>query len=543
MATSAIRAPQQSSKGRAEVLWIALALTLANLAVYWRVTGYQFLNFDDDWYIVNNTRVSHGFSWENVRWAFTALDYFYWQPLTWLSHMLDCQLFGLNAGSHHVPNLLIHAVNTLLIFALFRRMTRHTYRSAAVAALFSLHPLAVESVAWIAERKNVLSGLFCLLTMWAYVHYVEHPSGKRYGWVLLAFIGGLMAKPMLLTLPFALLALDYWPLHRPEWSSRQGILRLAGEKLPLLMLSALSALVTYVGVKRMGALDFLAGVSTPTRIANALYSYIRYLELTVWPQGLNILYPYDQSLPPWKGVASGAALAALTIAAIRFRKTKPYILVGWVWFVVILLPTSGLVQAGRQGIADRFTYIPLAGLFMALVWLLGEALVNRPRIASVVAALMVIACAAGAWLQTSYWKDSVTIFQRTVDVTHNNTLAEYHLASALLERGQHEQAIAHFREAIRIEPSFYPAYYDLGSSLAARGKPAEAADTLRLAVRHKPDYSGAYYKLGTVLAATGRPEEAVAPFREALRLGLKPEFAAEARKQIDQVLAEQSHQN
>src|SRR5579862_3812180 len=344
MATPAIRAPQQSSKGRAEVLWIALALTLANLAVYWHVTSYRFLNFDDDWYIVNNIRVAHGFSWENVRWAFTALDYFYWQPLTWLSHMLDCQLFGLNAGSHHVTNLLIHAVNTLLIFALFRRMTRHTYRSAAVAALFSLHPLAVESVAWIAERKNVLSGFFCLLTMWAYVHYVEHPSGKRYGWVLVAFIGGLMAKPMLLTLPFALLALDYWPLHRPEWSGRQGILRLAGEKLPLLMLSTLSALVTYVGVKRMGALDFLAGVSTPTRIANALYSYIRYLELTVWPQGLNILYPYDQSLPLWKGVAAGAALAALTIAVIRLRKTKPYLLVGWVWFVVILLPTIGLVQ-------------------------------------------------------------------------------------------------------------------------------------------------------------------------------------------------------
>ena len=543
MATPAIRAPQQSSKGRAEALWIALTLTLANLAVYWRIASYQFLNFDDDWYIVNNTRVSHGFSWENVRWAFTAMDYFYWQPLTWLSHMLDCQLFGLNAGSHHATNLLIHAVNTLLIFALFRRMTRHTYRSAAVAALFSLHPLAVESVAWIAERKNVLSGFFCLLTIWAYVHYVERPSSKRYGWVLLAFIGGLMAKPMLLTLPFALLALDYWPLHRPEWSSRQGILRLAGEKLPLLMLSTLSALVTYVGVKRMGALDFLAGVSTPTRIANALYSYIRYLELTVWPQGLNILNPYDQSLPLWKGVASGAVLAALTIAAIRLRKTKPYLLVGWVWFVVILLPTIGLVQAGRQGIADRFTYIPLAGLFMALIWLLGDALVSRPRIASVVAALVVIACAAGAWLQTSYWRDSVTIFQRTVDVTQNNTLAEYHLASALLERGQHEQAIAHFREAIRIEPSFYPAYYDLGSSLAARGKPAEAADTLRLAVRYKPDYSGAYYKLGTVLVATGRPAEAVAPFREALRLGLKPEFAAEARKQIDQVLAEQSHQN
>ena len=289
MANSAIRAQQPPGRcsfftGRNELLWIALGLIVANLAVYWRLTGYQFLNFDDDWYVVNNTSVSGGFTWAGVRWALTSLDYFYWQPLTWLSHMLDCQLFGLNAGSHHLTNLLIHVINTLLVFALFRRMTGRTWRSGMVAALFSLHPLAVESVAWIAERKNLLSGLFCLLTMWAYVHYVEQPSTKRYRWVLLAFIGGLMAKPMLLTLPFALLALDYWPLQRPEWSSRQGIVRLAGEKLPLLMLGAISSLVTYIGVRRMGALDFLAGVSVPTRIANALYSYIRYLELTVLAQ-------------------------------------------------------------------------------------------------------------------------------------------------------------------------------------------------------------------------------------------------------------------
>jgi tetratricopeptide (TPR) repeat protein len=546
MANATIRATQppgehQSFAGRATLLWIALGLTVANFAVYWRLTGYLFLNFDDDWYVINNTSVSHGFSWQGVGWAFTALDYFYWQPLTWMSHMLDCQLFGLNAGSHHFINLVIHAVNTMLVFALFWRMTRLSLRSGAVAALFSLHPLAVESVAWIAERKNLLSGLFCLLTMWAYIHYVEQPSTKRYRWVLLAFIGGLMAKPMLLTLPFALLALDYWPLRRPEWSSRRGILRLAGEKLPLLMLGALSAMVTYIGVRKMGALDFLAGVSTPTRIAHALYSYIRYLELTVWPHGLNILNPYEQTLPLWKGVASGIALAALTLAAIRLRKTKPYLLAGWAFFILLLLPTIGLVQAGRQGIADRFTYIPLAGLFVALVWLAADALANRPRTASALAALTIIACASGAWLQAGYWKDSATIFQRTVNVTRNNTLAEYRLASALQEQEKFEEAIAHFREAVRIEPSFYPAYYDLGSSLAARGKPEEAADSLRMAVRYKPDYSGAYYKLGTVLVATGRPAEAVEPFREALRLGLTPEFAAEARKNIDLAVAQQHH--
>jgi tetratricopeptide (TPR) repeat protein len=548
MANSAIRAPrppsqQASLAGRAGFLWIALGLAVANFAVYWGLTGYQFLNFDDDWYVVNNTSVAQGFSWEGVRWAFTALDYFYWQPLTWLSHMLDCQLFGLNAGSHHFTNILIHVINTLLVFALFRRITGLTARSGTVAALFSLHPLAVESVAWIAERKNVLSGFFCLLTMWAYVHYVEQPSAKRYRWLFLAFIGGLMAKPMLLTLPFALLALDYWPLHRPEWGSRQGFMRLAGEKVPLLMLSALSGIVTYIGVKKMGALDFLAGVSMSTRIANALYSYVRYLALTIWPMGLNILNPYDQGLPLWKGVASGVALIALTLAAFRLRKSKPYLLAGLAWFVVILLPMVGLVQAGRQDIADRFMYIPLTGLCVALVWLAGDALASRPRIAFALAAVAVVACASSAWVQAGYWKDSVTIFQRTVDVTCNNTLAEYHLASALQENGQFEQAIAHFREAIRIEPSFYPAYYDLGSSLAARGKPEEAAGPLRMAVRYKPDHSGAYYRLGTVLVATGRPAEAVEPFREALRLGLKPELAVEARKNIDLALMQQLHQN
>jgi tetratricopeptide (TPR) repeat protein len=302
-------------------------------------------------------------------------------------------------------------------------------------------------------------------------------------------------------------------------------------------------MVTYLGVNKMGALDFLAGVSMPTRIANALYAYVRYLKLTAWPAGLNILNPYDKALPLWKGIASGVVLAGLTVAAFRLRKSKPYLLAGWAWFIVILLPTIGLVQAGRQDIADRFMYIPLTGLCVALVWLAGDALASRPKIASSLAAVTVIACASGTWVQTGYWKDSVTIFQRTVDVTRNNTLAEYHLAWALQENGHFEEAIAHFREAIRIEPSFYPAHYDLGSSLAARGKPEEAAHSLRLAVRYKPDYSGAYYKLGTVLVATGRQAEAVEPFREALRLGLQPEFAVEARKNIDLALLQQRRQN
>jgi tetratricopeptide (TPR) repeat protein len=467
--------------------WMALGLAALNFLVYWQLTGARFLNFDDDAYVANNPSVTGGLTWAGARWALTAIDYFYWHPLTWLSHMLDCQVFGLNAGGHHLTNLLIHIANTLLVFALLRRMTGHQWRSGVVAALFSIHPLAVESVAWVAERKNLLGGFFCLLTLWAYVDYAQQPSGKRYRWVMAAFIAGLMSKPILVTLPVVLLLVDYWPLRRPEWDSREGILRLATEKLPLVMLAGFSSALTYVGVKRLGALDALAGLSMPTRVANALYSYLRYLELAAWPKGLAILYPYDLRLPLWKGLISGLALAALTAALFRARKTKPYLLAGWLWFLVILVPSIGLVQAGTQALADRFTYIPLIGIFIAVVWGAGDVLKSRPRVAAAMAVAVLSLCVACASLQTRYWKDSITVFGRAVSVTRNNSLAEFHLGSALEEQGRPADAIPHLREAIRLEPRLYPAYYKLGSALRAVGQPEEAADNFRLAVHYRPD--------------------------------------------------------
>jgi len=528
--------PQTQQKSRAkrqsESVWIVLGLALLNVAVYWQLTRYQFLNFDDDAYITDNPSVAAGLTWDGVRWAFTAIDYFYWQPLTWLSHMLDCQLFGLNAGSHHFTNVAIHLINAVLVFALLRRMTGFSWRSGVAAALFSLHPLAVESVAWVAERKNLLGGLLWLLTMWSYVWYVERPSSKRYQCVLIMFIAGLMAKPVVVTLPLILLLIDYWPLRRPEWHQREGVRRLVIEKLPLIALAALSSFLTYVGTKRMGAMDILSEVTTPTRVANAAYSYIRYLEFTIWPRGLAILYPYDPSLPLWKGLVCGVVLAAATFGAFRVRKTAPYLLVGWLWFLAALVPMIGLVQVGAQAMADRFTYVPLLGLLIAAVWAAGNILSCRPRTAAALAGVAVVLCTGCSWVQAGYWKDSVTVFERALAVTRNNMLAEYHLGWALEKQGRLSEAIPHFRETTRIDPQSMPGYYATGSTLAAMGKYSEAADSFRLAIRYQNNYADAYYFLALMMVQAHRAPEAIEPFRQALKLGIKPEFAAQAHNHL-----------
>ncbi|PYT28731.1 MAG: hypothetical protein DMG57_13915 [Acidobacteria bacterium] len=528
--------PQTQQKSRAkrqgESVWIVLGLALLNVAVYWQLNRYQFLNFDDDAYITDNPSVAAGFTWDGVRWAFTAIDYFYWQPLTWLSHMLDCQLFGLNAGSHHFTNVAIHLINAVLVFALLRRMTGFVWRSGVAAALFSLHPLAVESVAWVAERKNLLGGLLWLLTMWSYVWYVERPSSKRYQCVLIMFIAGLMAKPVVVTLPLILLLIDYWPLRRPEWHRREGVRRLVIEKLPLIVLATLSSFLTYVGTKRMGAMDILGDVSTPTRVANAAYSYIRYLEFTIWPRGLAILYPYDRSLALWKGLVCGVVLAAATFGVFRVRKTAPYLLVGWLWFLAALVPMIGLVQVGAQAMADRFTYVPLLGLLIAAVWAAGNIFSGRPRTAAALAGVAVFLCTGCSWVQAGYWKDSATVFERAIAVTRNNMLAEYHLGWALEKQGRLSEAISHFRETTRIDPESMPGYYATGSALATMGKYSEAADSFRLAIRYQNNYADAYYFLALMMVQAQRAPEAIEPFRQALKLGIKPEFAAQAHDHL-----------
>lgn len=403
-------------------------LAAVTLAVYAQVHDFEFVNVDDPIYVTDNPQVQAPLSATGVAWAFTNAHSGNWQPLTWLSHMLDYQVFGLRAGGHHLVNVLFHVLNALLLFEVLRRMTRDDassdglWRSAAVAALFALHPLHVESVAWVAERKDVLSTLFWLLTMAAYLGYVRRPSYGRYAWVLAAFALGLMAKSMLVTLPCALLLLDYWPLRRARRASR-----LVAEKAPLFALSAAFSAVAVMAQHRGESLMSLEAYPLRWRAANAVVTYVHYLRETVWPTGLAAYYPHPKSaLPLWHVAAAGVAILALTVLAVHWRKRRPYLLVGWLWYVGTLVPVIGLVQIGTQGMADRYTYVPSIGVFIALVWGLAE-LAGRLRIPGKATAAALCAVLAA---------------NPNLALAHNN------LAYLLAREGEAEGAVAHYEQAI-----------------------------------------------------------------------------------------------
>ncbi len=371
---------------RREIL-ICLFLVLATLTVYWQVGNYEFVNFDDDKYIIENFHVQKGLTRDSVIWAFTATHVSNWHPLTWLSHMLDFQLYGLNPSGHHLTNVFFHLVNTLLLFLVLKLMTGALWRSGLVAALFAVHPLHVESVVWVAERKDVLSTLFWMLTLWAYLGYTKRPGVKRYLVILLAFALGLMAKPMLVTLPFVLLLLDYWPLKRIELgqsaiglpaasqpstiANKPGAqaFRLLLEKTPMFVLAAVSSVVTFIVQKSGGAVGALETYPFKIRMANALLSYVIYLKKMIWPQNLAVFYPHPgQSLPMWQAAGAGLLLVVVSIAVIRAGRRYPYLPVGWLWYVGTLVPVIGLVQVGDQAMADRYTYVSLIGLFIVVAW-------------------------------------------------------------------------------------------------------------------------------------------------------------------------------
>lgn len=358
-------------------LLISLFLVMAILAVYLQVRNHDFINFDDDLYVTINPHVQAGLTLDSITWAFTSTRASNWHPLTWLSHMLDCQIYGMNPGQHHLTNVLFHILNTLLLFFVFMRMTKDLWQSGFVAALFALHPLHVESVVWLAERKDVLSTFFWMLTLWSYVRYVERSGLNRYLPVLFFFILGLMAKPMLVTLPFVLLLLDYWPLKRFRLGSSEDgqdcrperfYLGFIWEKIPLFLLSAGSSVITYMVQKSSGAVSTLAVIPVHVRIANAIVSYVSYIGKMIWPHNLTILYPYLKSIIYWQVVGAGLLLAVITVVVFRMMKTKPYVAVGWFWFLGTLVPVIGLVQVGLQAMADRYTYVPLIGLFIMVAW-------------------------------------------------------------------------------------------------------------------------------------------------------------------------------
>jgi tetratricopeptide (TPR) repeat protein len=515
-------------------------LTAITVLAFQPVLGCDFVNYDDGDYVKGNPHVQGAFSAANLTWAWTTAHAANWHPLTWLSLMLDTQLFGTEAWGYHLTNLLLHLANTLLLFGLLRRLTGATLRSALVAALFAVHPLHVESVAWVSERKDVLSTLFGLLTLWAYARYAEAQGLRRYLLVVLGLALSLLAKPMLVTLPFVLLLLDYWPLRRWRSAAPAGWLLL--EKLPLLVLSAASGTMTVWAQRHGRAFQELADLSLPARLSNALVSYVDYLRQTIWPLDLAPLYLHPGAgLPAWQ--VAGAALLVLAVTALALwgRRRWPYLLVGWLWYVGTLVPVIGLVQVGVQARADRYTYVPLIGIFLLLSWGLKD-LARRWRCQEVLtcaAGLALICFMAITWAQARYWRNSVTLWNHTLEVTEGHYIAHNNLATVLVNQQEMAEAVRHFREAVRLRPDKPELHTSLGRALRESGERAEAARHFREALRLRPDNPKVHNTLALLLLELGEMEEAAQHFQEVLRL--KPDNPA-AHNNLGIILLNQGKQ-
>lgn len=495
-------------------LLIYLALLLATFAVYAQVHHFDFVNYDDPDYTTGNVHVRPGLTAQGLEWALTSRDAANWFPVTWVSHMIDAQFFGMESGWHHLHNVLLHALAAILLCVFLQRATGTRWRSALVAVLFALHPLHVESVAWVAERKDVLSACFWFLTLLAYVWYSERPGWSRYFAVASSLCFGLMAKPMVVTLPLVLLLLDYWPLTRLRHRWRKAIL----EKLPLLVLSGAAAAITYLVQQQAGAVKTLP---LATRLANATLSCAIYIEKTFWPSRLAVFYPYPRSFGFLPILAAGLLLAAGTAGAIVLRRRAPYLLTGWGWFAITLLPVIGLVQVGGQARADRYMYIPMVGLLIMLVWGTAEIL-DRLRVkvlAIPLGAAACLACAALTWIQVGYWRNSETLFRRALEVTEDNSVAFHNLGCYLMASPNHlPEALVYLEAAVVIDPDSAPARTDLGSALARSGQLPEAIEQFQAAILLAPEAPIPHNNLGSALTEAGHLPEAIAEFQTALRL-------------------------
>jgi Flp pilus assembly protein TadD len=502
---------------------LALSIVAAVTIAFAPVARHVFVNFDDPQYVSENPFISDGLTLRGISWAFTTGYAGNWHPLTWMSHMVDVQVFGLHAEAHHVMNVVLHTASALLLFLLLYRMTGAMGRSWFVAALFAVHPLHVESVAWVAERKDVLSTLFWMLTIWAYLRYVRRPGVATYSLVVVLFALGLIAKPMLVTLPVTLLLLDVWPLRRLSLApgTRSEPVRLIREKLPLFALAIASSVVTFVVQQQAGAVKELVVLPIGRRVANALVAYVTYIGKGLWPNRLAAIYPYPISIAAWQVVAAVLVLTSITTLAIRARRRHPYVLVGWLWYVVTLLPVIGLIQVGSQPIADRYTYVPLIGLFIIVAWGVPDLLavwrwqMRAPPAAGV---LVIVACTAAARAQVQHWRNSVALWEHAIAVTTANYRAQGNLGHALATQGRLEEAVSHYTEAVRIHPGYAEAHNNLGLALARQGKIDEAFPHYVEALRLVPDYFEAHSNLGAALAGQERYADAVRHFSEAVRI-------------------------
>jgi tetratricopeptide (TPR) repeat protein len=490
---------------------------------YWPVLSFGFVRFDDPTYVTENPHIVNGLTWSNIQWAFTSGYGANWHPITWLSHMLDVQLFGFDGGAHHLTNVLLHGATTVLLFGGLFKMTGALWQSAVVAGLFGLHPIHVESVAWVAERKDVLSAFFWMLTLWAYAAYVRRPRGSAYVWVVASFALGLMAKPMVVTLPFVLLLLDVWPLRRVElregWSTK--VRSLLWEKVPMFALSIASSVITFLVQQRGGAVA--SGVRLPLveRLGNALIAYASYIGKMLWPLHLAAYYPYPRSLPSTEALVSAMLLIAVSIGAVVSSRRRPYVLVGWLWYLGTLVPAIGIVQVGTQAMADRYTYIPLIGLFIVFAWGIPDAFQRWPQTripTAVVAAAVLLSCAAASRVQVRYWESSMTLWRHALDVTTDNYAAHTFYGNALAGRGDAAGAIAEYTEAIRIRPDYPEAHNNIGPALASQGKVDDAVAHFIEAIRLRPSYADAYGNLGVALATQGKLDLAIDKYHESLRL-------------------------
>lgn len=516
------------------------ALIVTTALVYAQVLHYEFVSWDDPQYITENPNVVAGLTWHGISWALTSGYAGNWHPLTWMSLMLDRQMYGLRAGGYHVSNLLLHVANALLLFGVLYRTTGALGRSSFVAALFAVHPIHVESVAWVTERKDVLSTFFWMLTLWAYVDHVRQPRRGRYAVVLLCFALGLMAKPMLVTLPLVLLLLDVWPLGRLSLGAgpagrlgsaaahdpRSAGLRLVVEKIPLFALAAASSLVTFVVQQRGGSVAALSRLPFTSRMANALVSYVGYIGKTLWPARLAAFYPYPRTIAAWSVLGAALLLAAVSVLVIHAARQRPYLAVGWLWYVVTLLPVIGFVQVGTQSMADRYTYVPLVGIFIMAAWGLHDLFSRWPSRAVVepaLAGLVVVACTVTARAQVQYWQNSFSLWTHAAEVTTDNFVAHNNLGNVFSRQGKFDEAIAEYAEALRVRPEYPEGHNDLGNTLKDHGRLAEAVAEYTQALRLKPDYAEAHNNLGIVLVQQGKPGEAIEQYNEALRLN--PEFA------------------
>ncbi|MFC1815001.1 tetratricopeptide repeat protein [Thermodesulfobacteriota bacterium] len=542
-------------------VWVGLFLIVVILTAYGQVRNFEFINYDDNAYVTENQYVKAGLTLEGIAWAFNFKEYqylTYWHPITWLSHMLDVQIFGMNPGGHHITSLFFHILNSLLLFLVFNRMTGALWRSALMVALFAIHPLNAEPVAWVAERMNVLSTFFWMLTMLFYVYYVARPVFSRYLLTVMAFILGLMAKPMLVTLPCVMLLLDYWPLGRFEFRTaddpvpggtarsikpgmrKHPVIRPVLEKIPFLALSAASVYLsssTLLSFKTMVSTEL---VPMKLRIANALVSYVKYIQKMIWPQDLAVLYPYPQGVPVWQVVGAILFLSGVSILVLRGIRSRPYLGIGWLWYLGTLVPVIGLAQTGLwPEMADRWAYVPLIGLFIMISWGVPEIL-KRWRYKEicfvVLSSTILVILMTVTSVQVRYWQNSLALFERALAVTDRNTVAHNNLGVTLENQGKTTEAIRHYQAALRIDPNYSQAHNNLGNALASQGKLVEAIKHYFEAIHLDPSNKEAHYNLGGAFLAQGKLDRAIGYYLAALQAD---PFYAEAHNNLGAALAKQ----